>query len=151
MPSRTLAPLPWGMGTSLAAEKDLIELIVRTDCHHPYPWLFAAIRTLVAIIHTLPLSVPLLPLSVPLLPLPVPLLRPPQTLRNAAVVWHASLPQRLQQKAFRRALPTRTNLKPSRPALCVPTRAHTRAHVHLRLHARLRGQLRPSAGRTIKQ
>ena len=39
--------------TRLAAEKDLIELIVRTDCHHPYPWLFAAIRTLIAIIRTL--------------------------------------------------------------------------------------------------
>jgi hypothetical protein len=104
-------PLAMGRGTRLAAEKDLIELIVRTDCHHPYPWFFAAIRTLVAIIRTLPLSVPLLPLSVPLLPLSVPLLplslpllRPPQTLRNAAVVWHASLPRRLQQKAFRRAL-----------------------------------------------
>ena len=39
--------------TRLAVEKDLIELIVRTDCHHPYPCFFAVIGTLVAIISTL--------------------------------------------------------------------------------------------------
>ncbi len=42
-----------GHGTRLAAEKNLIELIVHTNCHHLYPCFFAAIRTLIAIIRTL--------------------------------------------------------------------------------------------------